>query len=219
VLHDMGLVQMVSSDSQGMGRIGETLRRAFQLASLMRDARGPLGGAGDDNARVLRYLAKATVNPAIAHGIADHVGSLQVGRLADIVLWEPGWFAVKPFLVLKGGFPAWGAVGDPNASTAFSQPVRVAAQIGGMGSAPARHSLAFVSRASFDGGGADELPTAKRRVPVAGTRRLAARDMVGNDAVAAVRVDPRTHQVTVDGEPVAAPPATRVPLSRLHLLG
>lgn len=219
VLHDLGLVQMVSSDSQGMGRIGETMRRAFQLASLMRDQRGPLGDAGDDNARVLRYLAKCTVNPAIAHGIADHVGSLAVGRLADIVLWEPGWFAVKPFLVLKGGFPAWGAVGDPNASTAFCQPVRIDAQIGGMGTASARHSIAFVSRAALDGGGAAELPTAKERVAVRGTRGLGAADMVGNDAVADVRVDPATHVVTVDGEPVAAEAATDVPLSGLHLLG
>ncbi len=219
VLHDLGLVQMVSSDSQGMGRIGETMRRAFQLASVMRDQRGPLGEAGDDNARVLRYLAKCTVNPAIAHGIADHVGSLAVGRLADIVLWEPGWFSVKPFLVLKGGFPAWGAVGDPNASTAFCQPVRIAAQIGGMGAAPARHSIAFVSRAALDTGGAAELPTAKERIAVHSTRGLGAVDMIGNDAVAAVRVDPATHVVTVDGEPVAAEAATDVPLSGLHLLG
>lgn len=219
VLHDMGLVQMVSSDSQGMGRVGESLRRAMQLASLMRDARGPLGDAGDDNARVLRYLAKATINPAIAHGMDDHIGSLQPGRLADIVLWEPGWFAVKPFLVLKGGFPTWGAVGDPNASTAFCQPTQVAAQIGGMGSAPARHSIAFVSRAALEGGGAAELPTAKERIAVRGVRALGAADMVRNDAVAAVRVDPTTHVVTVDGEPVDTPPAARVPLSGLHLLG
>jgi len=219
VLHDMGLVQMVSSDSQGMGRIGESLRRAMQLASLMRDARGPLGDAGDDNARVLRYLAKATINPAIAHGMADHVGSLAPGRLADIVLWEPGWFAVKPFLVLKGGFPTWGAVGDPNAATAFCQPTQVAAQIGGIGAAPARSSIAFVSQAATASGGADELPTAKARVAVAGTRALSASDMVLNDTVAAVRVDPATHRVTVDGEPVETPPAASVPLSGLHLLG
>jgi len=219
VLHDMGLIQMASSDSQGMGRVGETLRRLFQLASIMRDARGQLGTADDDNARVLRYLAKATINPAIAHGIADHVGSLQPGRLADIVLWEPGWFAVKPYLVLKGGFPTWGAVGDPNASTAFCQPVRIAAQIGAMGSAPARSSIAFVSTAAVTSGCADELPTAKQRHAVTGTRTLTAEDMVGNRTVAAVRVDPRSHQVTVDGVGVDAPPVRDVPLSRLHLLG
>jgi urease subunit alpha len=219
VLHDLGLVQMVSSDSQGMGRIGESLRRAMQLASLMRDARGPLGDAGDDNERVLRYLAKATINPALAHGMAGHVGSLGIGRLADIVLWDPAWFAVKPFLVLKGGFPAWGAVGDPNASTAFCQPVRVAAQIGGIGAAPARGSIAFVSRAAIESGGAEDLPTAKQRIAVSGVRGLSAAEMVRNDAVAAVRVDPATHVVTVDGEPIDVPPAAAVPLSALHLLG
>ncbi len=221
VLHDLGLVHMVSSDSQGMGRVGESVRRAFQLASIMRDARGPLAGDtdADDNGRVLRYLAKTTINPAIAHGMAEHVGSLEVGKLADVVLWAPAWFAVKPYLVLKGGFPTWGAVGDPNASTAFCEPQQLAAQIGGMGGAPARLSLAFTSRSAIETGGAAELPTGKQRVAVAGTRGIGAAQMVHNDRVAAVRVNPSTYAVTVDGEQVDTPPIAHVPLSPLHLLG
>ncbi|MCX6391569.1 MAG: urease subunit alpha [Actinobacteria bacterium] len=217
VLHDLGLIHMTSSDSQGMGRIGETLRRTFQLASVMKDARGADGP--NDNGRVLQYLAKTTINPAIAHGMGHEIGSLEVGKLADIVLWEPGWFAVKPFLVLKAGFPTWGAVGEPNASTAFSQPTQVAAQIGGIGNAPARVSVAFTSTEALRSGGAAELPTSKRRVAVAGTRAIGARDMVRNSRIAAVRVDPGTHAVTVDGEIVQTPPVRDVPLSALHLLG
>ncbi|MSO46824.1 MAG: urease subunit alpha [Thermoleophilia bacterium] len=218
VLHDLGLIHMTSSDSQGMGRIGETLRRTFQLASVMRDARGG-DASGHDNERVLRYLAKATINPAIAHGMADHVGSLEVGKLADIVLWSPAWFAVKPFLVLKAGFPTWGMSGDPNASTAFSEPTRIAAQIGALGTAPARLSLAFTSQAAVDGGAAALLPTAKQCVAVRGTRTLGAADMVRNTMTAAVRVDPTTHAVSVDGVIVDTPPVATVPLSALHLLG
>lgn len=217
VLHDLGLIHMTSSDSQGMGRIGETMRRTFQLASVMKDARGADGAS--DNARVLQYLAKVTINPAIAHGMSHEVGSLEVGKLADIVLWEPAWFAVKPFLVLKAGFPTWGVVGEPNASTAFAQPTQVAAQIGGLGTAPARLSVAFTSQAAMDGGGAASLPTAKRRVAVQATRALGPRDMVRNSRLAAVRVDPRTHAVTVDGTHVETPPVRDVPLSSLYLLG
>ena len=217
VLHDLGLIHMTSSDSQGMGRIGETLRRTFQLASVMKDARGPQGR--HDNERVLQYLAKTTINPAIAHGMGHEIGSLEVGKLADVVLWEPGWFAVKPFLVLKAGFPTWGAVGDPNASTAFSQPTQVAAQIGAIGTAPSRLSVAFVSEASITGGGADLIPTGKRRSAVSGTRALSAADMVRNTATATVRVDPTTHAVTVNGEIVETPAIRDVPLSALHLLG
>ena len=213
VLHDLGLIHMTTSDSQGMGRVGETLRRTFQLASVMRDARGPDGT--DDNERVLRYLAKATINPAIAHGVAHDLGSLEVGKLADVVLWEPAWFAVKPFLVLKAGFPAWGAVGDPNAATAFAQPTQVAAQIGGVGGAPARLSIAYTAAAGAEAA----LPTAKQRGVVRGTRGIGAAEMVRNDRRAAVRVDPATHAVTVDGEIVQTPPVGRVPLSALHLLG
>ncbi len=219
VLHDLGLIQMTSSDSQGMGRVGETLRKTFQLASVMREARGPDDSSGNDNARVLRYLAKTTINPAIAHGMAGEIGSIEVGKLADIVLWDPAWFAVKPFLVLKAGFPTWGASGDPNAATAFSQPTQVHAQIGGMGHAPARLSIAFTSAAAIASGGADLLPTSKQFVAVRNTRSLSARDMLHNDRIAAVRVDPVSYAVTVDGALIDTPPVHDVPLSALHLLG
>ena len=217
VLHDLGLIHMTSSDSQGMGRIGETLRRTFQLASVMKDARGADGP--NDNARVLQYLAKTTINPAIAHGMGQEIGSLEVGMLADIVLWDPAWFAVKPFLVLKAGFPTWGVVGDPNAVTAFAQPPQVAAQIGAIGTAPARLSVAFTSQAALAGDGAAALPTTKRRVAVHGNRALGPADMVRNSRLAAVRVDSVTHAVTVDGTSVETPPVASVPLSSLYLLG
>jgi urease subunit alpha len=216
-LHDLGLIHMMSSDSQGMGRIGETLRRCMQTASVMRDARGSEGP--DDNERVLRFLAKCTINPAITHGISEHVGSIQTGRLADIVLWDPAWFAVKPTLVLKGGFPAWGEVGDPNATIAIAQPTQVGRQIGALGSAPARLSIAFVSAASIASGTAGRLPTGKERIAVRGTRDLGADSMVRNTGTGDVTVDPSTRAVHVDGEPIEVPPVTTVPLSGNYLLG
>ena len=217
VLHDLGLIAITSSDSQGMGRVGETVRRTFQLASKMRDERGADGP--DDNERVLRYLAKCTVNAALAHGLAHEIGALTPGRLADVVLWRPEWFAVKPSLVLKSGFPAWGPTGDPNAVVDYCEPQVLGPQFGGSGAAPAELSVVFVSRASLDGGGAAELPTRKRRSAVANTRRVGAADMVRNDRLGAVRVDPATHEVTLDGEPMRSEPAATVPLSALYLLG
>lgn len=217
VLHDLGLIHMLSSDSQGMGRVGETLRRAFQTASVLRDARGPEGP--DDNARVLRFLAKCTVNPAIAHGIADHVGSLGIGRIADIVLWDPAWFAVKPTLVLKAGFPAWGEVGDPNATIAIAQPTSIGPQIGALGRAPSRLGTAFVSAASMASGAAENLPTDKARIAVRGTRGLRASAMIRHAEHAHVDLDPHTGAVTVDGEPVAVDAVQDVPLSMRYLLG
>jgi urease subunit alpha len=217
VLHDLGLIAITSSDSQGMGRVGETVRRTFQLAAKMRAERG--AGGTDDNERVLRYLAKCTINPAIAHGLSHEVGALTPGRMADIVLWAPSHFAVKPELVLKSGFPAWGAVGDPNATTALSEPIHIAAQFGAFGGAAAELSVAFVSKASLATGHAQRLPTRKRLSPVSGCRRVGAADMVRNDRLGAVRVDPVTHAVTLDGDPVTSAPADTVSLSRLYFLG
>jgi urease subunit alpha len=214
VLHDLGIIPMLSSDSQGMGRIGEVVRRAFQNAAVMKALRGGEPG-GADNERVLRHLAKVTVNPALTHGLAEHVGSLQAGRLADAVFWRPELFGVRPELVLKAGLPAWGASGDPNATTLTAAPVRVRAQVGAHGAAPARLSLAFLAGSAMDA----ELPTTRPRAAVRGCRTLTAGDMVRNDRLAEVRVDPRTLAVTVDGEPVGAPPAAEVPLSGRYLLG
>jgi urease subunit alpha len=214
VLHDLGVIPMLSSDSQGMGRIGEVVRRAFQNAAWMRKLRGPEPGPGD-NARALRHLAKVTINPAIAHGLAAHVGSLQVGRLADAVLWRPELFAVRPEVVLKSGISAWGASGDPNATTMLAEPVLIRRQIGAEGAAAARLSAAFLAREAL---GAD-LPTTRPRLPVEGCRELTAADMLHNTRTGEVRVDPRTHEVTLDGDTVDAPPLDEVLLSGRYLVG
>jgi urease subunit alpha len=214
VLHDLGVIAMLSSDSQGMGRVGEVVRRAFQNAAWMRRLRGPEPGPGD-NARALRHLAKVTINPAIAHGLAQHVGSLQLGRLADAVLWRPELFAVRPELIVKSGVSAWGASGDPNATTMLAEPVLIRRQIGAEGAAAARLSAAFLAREALDA----ELPTSRPRLPVEHCRDLTAADMVGNDRTGTVAVDPRTHAVTLDGEPVDAPPLEEVALSGRYLIG
>jgi urease subunit alpha len=214
VLHDLGVIAMLSSDSQGMGRVGEVYRRALQNADAMKQARGGEDGPGD-NARVLRHLAKVTINPAITHGLAGHVGSLEVGKLADAVLWWPQFAGIRPELVLKSGVPAWGASGDGNATTMLAEPVRVQRQIGAEGAAAARLSLAFMAREALDA----ELPITRRRAAVEGCRDLTAADMVRNDRTGTVRVDPQTYSVTLDGEPVSAPPVERVAFSDRFLLG
>ena len=214
LLHDLGVIAMLSSDSQGMGRVGEVVRRAFQNAAAMRALRG--AGAGRaDNERVLRHLAKVTINPAITHGLAGHIGSLEPGKLADVVLWHPRNFGVRPELVLKAGVSVYGASGDGNASTGLSEPVLLQRQVGGGGTAPALLSLAFMARSGL---GAD-LPTARTRVAVEDCRDLTAADMVRHGRTGDVRVDPRTLEVTLDGEPLAAPALEEVALSGRYLLG
>jgi urease subunit alpha len=205
---------MLASDSQGMGRVGEVVRRAFQAAHATKALHGTGAGPGD-NDRALRYLAKVTINPAITHGLARHVGSLEVGKLADVVLWAPEFFAVRPELVLKAGIPAWGASGEPNASTTLSEPVRVRAQVGGVGRAPARLSLAFLATAAMDA----ELPTNRARAAVERCRGLRAADMVRNSRTGKVRVDPHSHRVTLDGEPLDMAPLQEVVMSGRYLLG
>ena len=214
VLHDLGVIAMFSSDSQGMGRIGEIVRRMFQNAHAMKALRGAEAGVAD-NERVLRYLAKLTINPAIAHGLAKHVGSLEVGKLADIVLWRPEFFGVRPDLTLKAGFPAWGASGDGNATTSLSEPVRLRSQIGGIGSAPSRLSLAFLAGCAMDA----DIGSDRPRAQVEGCRDLTAADMLRNTRRGTVRVDPVTHKVTLDGDPVEAPPLDEVVMSGRYLLG
>jgi urease subunit alpha len=214
VLHDLGVIAMLSSDSQGMGRIGEVYRRALQNADAMKRVRGAEAGPGD-NARVLRHLAKVTINPAIAHGLARHVGSLEIGKLADAVLWAPQFAGVRPELVLKSGISAWGASGDGNATTLLAEPVLVRPQVGASGAAAARLSLAFLAGVAIDA----VLPTTRPRALVEGCRELTAADMVRNDRTGTVRVDPRTHAVTLDGEPVSAPAVERVAFSDRYLLG
>ncbi|WP_309097609.1 urease subunit alpha [Streptomyces sp.] len=216
VLHDLGAIGITSSDAQGMGRAGETVRRTFAMAGKMKAE----SGAPDDehdNERVLRYMAKLTINPAIAHGLAHEVGSLEVGKLADIVLWRPEFFGAKPQLVLKAGFPAYGVTGDPNAATDTCEPLVLGPQFGAHGATPAEISVAFVARAALDRGH-DLLPTRRRRVAVRGTRGIGPADLRLNSRTGAVDVDQRTGLVTLDGEPLRSEPAESVSLNRLYFL-
>jgi urease subunit alpha len=221
VLHDLGIIPITSSDAQGMGRAGETVRRTFALASTMKRLRGadPEGVQGHerhDNERVLRYLAKLTINPAIAHGLAHEVGSVEVGKLADIVLWDPARFGALPQLVLKAGFPAWGVTGDPNAAVDDAQPLVLGPQYGGHGAAPTELSVAFVSGSARDAGD-DRLPTRRRRVAVRGTRGIGLAQMNRTRPAADVHVAP-DGVVTLDEAVVHSDPVDHVPLSRLFFL-
>jgi urease subunit alpha len=221
VLHDLGIIHMLSSDSQGMGRAGEVVRRAFQNADVMKRYRTHPTSAGydpaglADNERVLRHLAKVTINPAIVHGLSHDVGALTPGRVADCVLWLPQHFGVRPELVVKMGVAAWGASGDPDATTMLCEPVVVQRQVGAHGGAAARLSLAFTSAAAQD----TELPTTRTRSIVRGCRDVTAADMVRNDVRAEVDVAPDGSSVTVDGEPVGIAPVDEVALSWNYLLG
>jgi urease subunit alpha len=217
VLHDLGIVHMLSSDSQGMGRAGEVVRRAFQNADVMKRVRGddgyPAGPA--DNERVLRHLAKVTINPAIVHGLSHDVGALTPGRLADCVVWRPELFGVRPELVVKMGIAAWGASGDGDATTMLCEPVVVKRQIGAHGAAAARLALAFVADAARDA----ELPTSRPRSVVHGCRDVTAADMVRNDRLADVQVSPDGREVRVDGERVGIDGVEEVSMSWRYLLG
>jgi urease subunit alpha len=217
VLHDLGVIPITSSDAQGMGRAGETFARTFALAGAMKAQRGPLPEDSDtaDNVRILRYLAKLTVNPARAHGLAHEVGSLVPGKLADLVLWDPVYFGVKPNLVLKAGVPAWGLTGDPNATIDTAMPLVYGPQFGGHGAAPASLSVLFTNQAAITGG---DQRTGRRRVAVRGCRTAGLATMAWHGRLGTVRVDAATAAVTLDGEPVTSSPLDAVPLSRLYLL-
>jgi urease subunit alpha len=220
VLHDLGVISMYSSDSQAMGRIGETVTRAFQTADKMLTQRGklPEDAAEHDNARLLRYLAKLTINPARAHGIAHEVGSLEVGKLADIVLWDPAYFGAKPKLIVKGGMIAWAAMGDPNASIPTPQPVFYRPMFGAYGRALASTCVNFVSQASLDLGVPQTLGLERRCVAVKNCRSVGKQDMVRNSATPQIDVDPETYQVRVDGELATCAPAERLPLTQLYYI-
>src|SRR5436190_16278225 len=219
VLHDMGVISMYSSDSQAMGRIGETFIRLFQTAHKMKHFHGPLAGDGEnDNNRVLRYLAKLTVNPARTHGIGHVVGSIGPGLLADIVLWPIAAFGAKPKLVLKGGLVAWALMGDPNASIPTPEPVRYRPMFGAFGGAIAETCVTFTSRAAHAAGIRDRLGLRRMVEPVSGCRSVGKRDMVRNDATPDIAVDPETYEVRVDGELATVPPAETLPLSQLYFL-
>jgi urease subunit alpha len=219
ILHDLGAFSMLSSDSQAMGRVGEVIIRTWQTAHKMKQQRGKLGGdpAAHDNLRVKRYIAKYTINPAIAHGIAHVVGSVEPGKLADLVLWKPAFFGVKPSLILKGGMIAAAAMGDPNASIPTPQPVHYRPMFGAFGKALAT-SVTFVSKAALKNPAVLKLKLGKRLVAVKNTRKIGKRDMKLNDALPKIDVDPETYVVRADGELLACEPATELPLAQRYFL-
>jgi urease subunit alpha len=220
VLHDLGILSMYSSDSQAMGRVGESFARAFQTASKMRDQRGPLleDSRGNDNFRVLRYLAKLTINPAITHGFADVLGSLEPGKLADIVLWPFASFGAKPKMIVKGGLINWAIMGDSNASLPTPEPVQFRPMFGAYGLAPARTCVTLMSKAAIEAGVPAALGLRRMIHPVSRCRTIGKKDLVRNDALAQITVDHETYEVRVDGEIATCEPASRLPLSQAYYL-
>jgi urease subunit alpha len=220
VLHDLGAISMMSSDSQAMGRIGEVIMRTWQTADKMKRQRGPLPGekSGSDNVRVRRYVAKFTINPAIAHGIAQEVGSVEAGKLADLVLWKPAFFGVKPEMVVKGGLIAWSVMGDANASIPTPQPVIYRPMFGAYGGALHRTSLTFVSKAAMKAGIPGKLSLKKTAVAVNRCRGLTKRDMVNNDTLPRIEVDPDTYEVRADGQLLTCEAAQVLPMAQRYYL-
>jgi urease subunit alpha len=216
ILHDMGAISIIASDSQAMGRVGEVMTRTFQTAHKMAVQRGrlPEETGANDNMRVRRYIAKVTINPAIAHGIAQHTGSVEVGKRADLCLWSPAFFGVKPDLVLIGGTIAAAQMGDPNASIPTPQPVHMRPQFGAFGGALTASSVVFVSRAARD----LDYGTFKDTVAVEGTRGIGKADMKLNTACPVIEVDPETYRVTADGELLTCEPATVLPMAQRYFL-
>ena len=228
-LHELGAIAIVNSDSQGMGRIMESVRRTLQLAHVMKAWRSSAGGAGhpdlpaesgdpyDDTDRVLRYLAKVTLEPAIVHGLADHVGSLRAGRLADIVLWKPSYFGVKPEVVLKSGYGAWAPLGEGNASVERAEPTRYRPDWGGSGGVRARLGVTFAAP-SAAAGLRDRSRAGREIVPIGRTRGLDRTDLALNRATAAIEIDPIDGFVSLAGRHLAADPVSEVPLSRRYFM-
>ena len=221
ILQDIGALSMMSSDSQAMGRIGEVIIRTWQTADKMKRQRGALVGDGSksDNVRAKRYIAKYTINPAIAHGVSKHIGSVEVGKLADLVVWTPAFFGVKPDLVIKGGVIAAAAMGDPNASIPTPQPVHYRPMFGAYGAAMTGSSLTFVSKLSLDKGLASKLRTQRRLVAVENTRGgISKKSMIHNDATPTLTVDPETYRVEANGEHLTCEPATELPMAQRYFL-
>ena len=220
ILHDIGAFSMISSDSQAMGRVGEVLIRTFQTADKMKKQRGRLSGErGDnDNLRVKRYIAKVTINPAITHGISAHVGSVEVGKIADLVLWKPMFFGVKPDLVLKAGSIAVAAMGDPNASIPTPQPVHYRPMFAGLGGCATASSFTFVSQAAQESDVARKLGLRRQTIAVTGTRKIGKKDMVLNGALPKIEVDPETYEVRADGVLLTCEPAKVLPMAQRYFL-
>ncbi len=220
ILHDLGAFSIIASDSQAMGRVGEVISRTFQTAHKMKVQRGTLSedSSRNDNNRLKRYIAKVTINPAIAHGMSDYIGSIEVGKLADLVLWKPGFFGVKPELVIKGGSIAWAQMGDANASIPTPQPVYGRPMFGTLGTSIASSCLNFLSNASID----DDIPTSlglqRKCVAVKNTRNISKKNMQANDALPSIKVDPQTYEVFADGELLTCEPSEVLPLAQRYLL-
>jgi len=219
ILHDLGAISMMSSDSQAMGRVGEVVLRTWQTAHKMKLQRGSLAGDGPaDNHRVKRYIAKYTINPAIAQGLAHEVGSIEVGKWADLVLWRPAFFGVKPSLILKGGSIAAALMGDPNASIPTPQPVHYRPMFGALGLAAQHRSISFVSQAFIDQGLASELGLKRQVSAVKGVRKLGKKDMIHNDYLPIIRVDAQDYRVYADGQLLACEPASVLPMAQRYFL-
>ena len=228
ILHDLGVISMISSDSQAMGRVGEVVTRTWQTAHKMKVQRGALAAVhsgalpgdsnGNDNSRAKRYVAKYTINPAVTHGMAAEIGSIEPGKLADLVLWKPAFFGVKPEMVVKGGFIAWSAMGDPNASIPTPQPVIYRPMFGTFGVAIAPTSITFLSEASLNAGLPQRLGLKKLIAPVRNCRRIGKKDMIHNSATPHIEVDPETYEVRVDGTLITCEPARVLPLAQRYFL-
>ncbi|MCM3257709.1 urease subunit alpha [Paenibacillus lautus] len=219
ILHDIGAISMTSSDSQAMGRVGEVAIRTWQTADKMKQQRGPLGpDSKSDNFRIKRYIAKYTINPAMTHGISDYVGSVEVGKMADLVLWKPAFFGAKPEIVLKSGMIVHAVMGDPNASIATPQPYMYRPMFGSYGSAQAALSATFVSQASLQLGTLDPLGLRKQLLPVRNCRTVRKADLVHNGETPEIMVDPATYAVTVNGEKLTSAPSSHLPLSQRYFL-
>lgn len=220
VLHDLGALSIISSDSQAMGRVGEVITRTWQTAHKMKVQRGPLPGdsSESDNLRARRYVAKYTINPAIAQGMSHEIGSVEIGKLADLVLWTPAFFGTKPELVIKGGMIVHAMMGDANASIPTPQPVHARPMFGSYGKAMAASCITFVSQAAIDGGVQDRLGLSRTVLPVIRTRGIGKADMKLNDACPDIRVDPETYEVRADGELLTCEPATELPLAQRYFL-
>jgi urease subunit alpha len=221
LLHDLGAISMMSSDSQAMGRIGETITRTWQTAHKMKVQFGKLEGPSHpaaDNFRALRYVSKYTICPALTHGIAHEVGSIEVGKLADLVIWKPAFFGVKPETILKGGLIAWANMGDPNASIPTPQPTFYRPQFGSFGKAVSSTSVTFVSAAALESGGLENLGLSKRLVAVKHCRSVTKKDLPFNDALPVITVDPETYTVTADGRELRCEPLSVLPMAQRYFL-
>ncbi|MFO1477254.1 MAG: urease subunit alpha [Verrucomicrobiota bacterium] len=220
ILHDLGAISMMSSDSQAMGRIGEVITRTWQTADKMKQQRGRLPGetGSNDNLRIKRYLSKYTINPALAHGMAHLVGSVEPGKLADLVLWKPALFGAKPEMVIKGGVIAWAQMGDPNASIPTPQPVTMRPMFGSFGKAAGPCSIAFVSKLALQSGVARRYGLSKRVESVKGCRKIRKQDLKWNNALPKITVDPETYEVRADGERLTCEPAKVLPLAQRYFL-